>query len=240
MYKSNNPAVAVVDEKGIVTAKGVGVATINAHVTINDITKSGSFPIKIMPNLSPASITVNNKAITGFNPAVTGYSFLLKNESSQAPLVYVSPADPAIMVETIQAKGVPGTASIFLTDNITVDKKEYSVNFGTKSVSDEFNNNTLGTQWNWIRENKNDWSLSKSPGSMVIKGQKGDLIGTTNTAENLLLQSANTDWTILTKVTFSRKPSTYNEQGGLIVWQDDETVKLFTGQIRDRSERPPA
>ena len=43
-----------------------------------------------------------------------------------------APADPAVGVETIQAKGVPGTASIFLTDYITVDKKEYSVNFGTK------------------------------------------------------------------------------------------------------------
>ena len=130
VYTSNNPAVAVVDEKGLVTAKGVGVATITAQVTINDITRSGSFPVKIMPNLSPASITVNNKGIPGFNPAVTGYSFLMKNASSQAPLVNVSPADPAVVVEIIQAKGVPGTASIFLTDNITVDKKEYSVNFG--------------------------------------------------------------------------------------------------------------
>jgi beta-glucosidase len=238
-YTSNNPAVAVVDEKGLVTAKGVGVATIIAQVTIDDITKSGSFPVKIMPNLSPASITVNNKVIPGFNPAVTGYSILLKNTSSQAPLVNVTPADPATMVETIQAKGVPGTASIFLTDNKTVDKKEYSVNFGTKSVNDEFNNNVLGKQWNWIRENKNDWSLSTSPGSMVIKGQKGDILGATNTAENLLLQSANTDWTILTEVSFSRKPSTYNEQGGLIAWQDDDNFVKLVYRSNPRSFRTP-
>jgi hypothetical protein len=62
---------------------------------------------------------------------------------------------------------------------------------------------------------------------MVIKGRKGDIISATNTAENILLQSANTDWTILTRVTFSRKPSGFNQQGGLIAWQDDDNfVKL--------------
>jgi len=226
-YSSNNPAVATVDEKGLVTAKGVGVATITASVTIGDNTESGSFPVKIMPNLTPASITVNGKGIAGFDPAATGYSYLMQASSSQAPVVNVTPADPAVVVETIQAKGVPGTASITLTDYITVDKKEYSVNFGTKSVSDEFNSNTLGKQWSWIRENKNDWSLSKTSGSLVIKGQKGDIIGASNTAENILLQSANTDWTILTKVTFSRKPSAFNQQGGVIALQDDDNfVKL--------------
>ncbi len=240
IYSSNDPAVAVVDAKGLITAKGVGVATIKAQVTINNVTKSGSFPIKIMPNLNPGSITVNDKTIPGFDPAITGYGFLMKSASSQAPVVNVRPADPAIMVETIQAKGVPGTATIILTDRITVDKKEYSVNFGIQSVGDEFNNSLPGNQWNWVRENKNDWNLSKSPGSLVIKGQKGDVIGSTNTAENLLLQSANTDWTILTSVSFSRKPSTYNEQGGLIAWQDDDNFVKLVYRSNPRSFRTPS
>jgi regulation of enolase protein 1 (concanavalin A-like superfamily) len=226
-YSTNNPAVATVDGKGLITAKGVGVATITASVTIGDNTESGSFPVKIMPNLSPASITVNNKNIQGFDPSVPGYSFLMPNASSQAPVVNVTPADPAVGVETIQAKGVPGTASITLTDYITVDKKEYSVNFGTKSISDEFNSNIPGSQWSWVRENNANWSLSKNPGSMLIKGQKGDIIGAANNAENILLQSANSDWIIVSKVTFSRKPSGFNQQGGLIAYQDDDNfVKL--------------
>ena len=227
VYSSNNQVVVSVDEKGLVTAKGVGVATITASVTIGDNTESGSFPIKIMPNLTPASITVNGKGIAGFDPAVTGYSYVMQASPSQAPVVNVTPADPAVGVETIQAKGVPGTASITLTDYITVDRKEYSVNFGIKSLSDEFNSNILGSQWSWIRENKNDWSMIKTPGSLVIKGQKGDIIGASNTAENILLQSANTDWTIISKVTFSRKPSAFNQQGGLIALQDEDNfVKL--------------
>jgi beta-glucosidase-like glycosyl hydrolase len=237
VYTSNNPAVAVVDDKGLVTAKGVGVATITACVTISDNTETGTFPVKIMPDLSPSSITVNNKSIPGFNPAVTGYSYLLKKVSSQVPVVSVTPADPAVAVETIQAKGVPGTASITLTDYITVDKKEYSVNFGIRSVTDEFNTGILGKQWSWIRENKNNWSLSKMPGSLVIKGQKGDITGASNTAENMLLQSANSDWTVLTKVTFSRKPSAYNQQGGLIAWQDDDNYVKLVYRSNPRSFR---
>ncbi|MGB8490990.1 MAG: glycoside hydrolase, partial [Bacteroidales bacterium] len=155
----------------------------------------------------------------------------------RAPVVNVVPADPAVNVETIQANGVPGTASITLTDYITVDKKEYSVNFGIKSVSDEFNTNTLGRQWSWIRENKSDWSLSKTPGSLVIKGAKGDITGALKTAENILLQSANTDWTILTKVTFSRKPSLFNQQGGLIAWQDDDNYVKLVYRSNPRSFR---
>jgi beta-glucosidase len=240
VYTSNNPAVATVDEKGLVTAKGVGVATITAYVTLGDNTESGSFPVKIMPNLSPASITVNNKKIPGFDPAVTGYSFLLINASSQAPVVNVIPVDPSVKVETIQAPGVPGTATITLTDYITVDRKEYAVNFGTKSTSDEFNTGFLGKQWSWIRENKNDWSLSKIPGSMVIKGQKGDIAGATNTAENILLQSANTDWIILTKVTFSKKPSAFNQQGGVIAYQNDDNYVKLVYRFNPRSFRTRA
>ena len=163
VYTSNNPAVAMVDEKGVVTAKGIGVATISAYVTIGDNTKSGSFPVKIMPDLNPASITVNNKKIPGFNPAIQGYSFLMQSSSAQAPIVNIIPADQAVGVETIQAKGVPGTATITLTDYVTIDKREYSINFGTKSVSDEFNGQVPGSQWSWERENKERLEPVKNP-----------------------------------------------------------------------------
>jgi len=239
-YSSSNPAAATVDEKGLVTAKGVGVATITASVTIGEITESDSYPVKIMPNLSPASITVDNIPVQGYNGDVTGFSYLMKASSAKAPVVNASPADPAVGVEISQAKGVPGSALITLTDYITVDKKEYSVNFGIKSVSDEFNGNSPGSQWSWVRENKNNWSLSKTPGSLQIKGEKGDIIGAVNTAENILLQSANTDWIIVSKVTFSRKPSGYNQQGGLIAFQDDDNFVKLVYRANPRPTRGTA
>ena len=237
VYTSNNPSVATVNEKGLVTAKGVGVATITASVTVDNITKSGGYPVKIMPDLRPASITVNSKTVPGFNSELSGYSYLMKSPSAQAPLVTVVPVDPNVKVDIVQAKEVPGSAAITLTDYITVEKKDYSVNFGVKSVSDEFNSAAMGKQWSWVRENKENWSLSKTTGALVIKGAKGDIISTANTAENILVQSANTDWTIVTKVTFSRKPTENNQQGGIIAFQDDDNFVKFVLRSNPRGPR---
>ena len=235
VYVSNNQSVVAVDAKGLVTAKGVGVATVTAHVTVGDKTVSDSYAVKIMPNLSPASITVNNKAISGFNPSLGGYSFIMSKPSATAPVVKATPVDPNVVVNIVQAKGVPGSAAITLTDYITYDKKEYSVSFGTKAISDEFQTSTLGSQWSWVRENKENWNLTTTLGALTIKGQKGDILGATNTAENILLQSANSDWVIEAKVTFSRKPSTPNQQGGVIARQDDDNHVRLVYRTNSRS-----
>ena len=225
-YKSNNPAVASVDEKGIVTANGVGTVSIFAYVTVNGKTLSDSYPLKVMPDLKPATITVNGKNVKGFNPAVRTYSYLLK-DASGVPNVNASAAGSDITVSVDQASGVPGTAIATLTDNITVEKKHYYINFGIKSASDEFNITTLNTKWNWVRENPARWSLSKRSGSLVITGEKGDIVSTNNNAENILLQSANTDWTIESKMVYSRKPWGFSENGGILAYQDDDNfVKL--------------
>ena len=75
-----------VDEKGRVTATGVGVASVFAYVTIDGTTVSNSYPIKVMPDLNPKSVTVNGKKITGFDKEVKAYSYLLKS-NSKIPVV---------------------------------------------------------------------------------------------------------------------------------------------------------
>jgi beta-glucosidase len=226
IYKSNNPAVASVDEKGMVTAKGVGTASIFAYVTVNGKTLSDSYPLKVMPDLKPASITVSGKKVTGFSPANKAYSYLLKAGSS-APNVSATAAGNDISVDVAQAKGIPGTAVVTLTDNITLETNYYHINFGTKSVNDEFNSSSPGKQWNWVRENSAHWSLAKKPGSLVITSDKGDIVSGNNNAENILLQSANTDWTIESKIVYSRRPSGFAQNGGILAYQDDDNfVKL--------------
>ena len=225
-YKSNNPEIASVDDKGMVTAKGVGTATIFAYVTVNGKTLSNSYPLKVMPDLKPAAITVNGKNITGFNPAVKAYSYLL-TDAATVPVVSATAAGANVSVDVAQAKGVPGNAIVTLTDNITVEKNIYIVNFGTKSVSDEFNSGTLAKQWSWVRENASNWSLSKKSGSLLITSEKGDIVSSNNNAMNILLQSANTDWTIESKMVCSRKPSGPVQNAGILAYQDDDNfVKL--------------
>jgi len=226
-YKSNNPEVASVDNNGMVTAKGVGVVSINASVTINGKTVSNSYPLKVMPDVSPAAITVNGKNVTGVNPSVKAYSYLLAGTLT-APVVSAAAAGTNVSVETEQAKGVPGTATITLTDNITVEKNLFMVNFGTKSVNDEFNSSTIGKQWSWVRENASNWSLSRKSGSLLIISEKGDIVSSNNNAMNILLQSANTDWTIESKMVCSRKPTGPTQNAGIVAYQDDDNfVKLI-------------
>ncbi|MBN2001306.1 glycoside hydrolase family 3 C-terminal domain-containing protein [candidate division KSB1 bacterium] len=226
-YTSNNPAVADVDGKGLVTAKATGVATITADVTIDGHTKSGSFPIKIIPDMKPVSITVHGGEVAGFNADEHSYSYLLPASDAGAPEVRATSSGPDISVDIVQAQGVPGTAFITLTDNITLEKNIYSVNFGIQSVDDEFNNTTLGKQWSWVRENPADWSFSKKTGTLTITSKDGDIQAAHNNAENILLQSANTDWIIESKLVFSRKPSGFSQHGGVIAYQDDDNyIKL--------------
>jgi beta-glucosidase len=227
VYKSNNPEVASVDNKGLVTAKGVGTASIFAYVTVNGRTLSDSYPLKVMPDLNPAFISINNKNIPGFKPSVKTYSYLLK-EDSKIPEVRAAAAGTDVTVSVDQASGVPGTALVTLTDNITLEKNLYFINFGTRSVSDEFKSGTLGNHWHWIRENDATWSLSKKPGTLVITSEKGDIVASNNNARNILVQNANTDWTIESKVVFSRRPSGFSQNGGILAYQDDDNfVKLI-------------
>ncbi len=225
VYKSNDPSVASVDKDGKVTAKDVGTASIFAYVTINGKTLSNSYVLKVMPDLSPASITVNGKSINDFNSEVKGYSYLLKDASS-VPTVAAAAPNSDVSADVEQAKSIPGTAIITLTDHITVENNIYNLNFGTKSVSDKFKSSTLGSEWSWVREDPSHWSLSKKPGYLVITGESGDITESSNNAKNILLQSANTDWTIESKIVSSRIPSG-SENGGILAYQDDDNfVKL--------------
>jgi beta-glucosidase len=179
-----------------------------------------------MPDLKPASISVSGKAVTGFKPVIGAYSYLLTGATT-APVVGATAAGTNVSVDVEQAKGVPGTARITLTDNISIEKSMILVNFGTKSVSDEFNSGKLPGQWSWVRENASNWSLSRKAGSLLITSEKGDIVSSNNNAMNILLQSANTDWTIDSKIICSRKPSGQTQNAGILAYQDDDNyVKL--------------
>ncbi|MBP1638675.1 MAG: glycoside hydrolase family 3 domain protein [Bacteroidetes bacterium] len=224
-YRSNNPAVVSVDENGKITAVGIGVASVFANVTVNGTTVSNSCPVKVMPDLTPKSITVNGKNIEGFNKETKAYSYLLK-KGAKLPVVKASAMSKNIAVEIEPAKGVPGTTVVKFVDNITQEKNIFYLNFDVASVSDEFNDGTVGKQWQWIRPNTSTYSLSKSAGALTITSETGDVSERSNNAKNILLQSANNDWTIDTKFVCSRNPSQPENAGILAYENDDNFVKL--------------
>ncbi len=225
VYKSNNPSVASVDENGKVTTNKPGVASIFAYVTYNGNTVSGSYPVKVMPDLSPATITVDGKSIKGFNPEIKAYSYLLK-DGSKVPVIGASAKDNGIQVDITQAKAIPGTAVVKFVDNNTLEMNTFYINFDAGSISDDFNG-SIGSQWKWVRENPSNHSLSKKQGSLTITTEKGDVSEGSNNAKNILLQSANNDWTIETKLVGSRVPA-QPENAGILAYQDDDNfVKLM-------------
>jgi beta-glucosidase-like glycosyl hydrolase len=233
IYKSNNPSVVSVDQTGKVTAIGVGVATVFANVTIDGTTVSSGYPLKVMPDLTPKSISVNGKGIVGFNKDVKAYSYLLKN-NSKVPVVTALSMSEGITVDIEQAKGVPGTAVVMFVDDITLEKNIYYLNFDVKSVTDEFDG-SVGSQWQWIRENKSSYDLSKNTGALNITSEVGDVSETTNNAKNMLLQSANNDWVVETKLVGSRVPSQPENAGILVYQNDDYFVKLVLRAVTKTS-----
>jgi len=238
-FKSNNPAVAIVDNNGRITAKGVGVALIFANVSVNGKTVSSSYPLKVMPDLNPKSITVGGKNIQDFNKEVKAYSYLLNN-NSKIPVVKASAESNNITVDIAQAERIPGTAVVQFIDNITLEKNVYYINFDVNSASDDFNNLSLYQKWEWLRENQTAHSLSRKPGWLTITSEAGDVSEATNNARNILLQSANSDWIIETKLICSRIPSQPENAGILVYENDDNFVKLVFRAVikRTRFGRP--
>lgn len=224
-FSSNNPSVATVDGNGLVKAVGQGVATITVKVEYGSVTRSDSFAVKVMPDLSLSSLKVNGKSI--LKPGMVQYSVLGK-AASKAPVVSATAADPSLEIVVEQASAVPGTAVVKVVDKVTSDFSEYVVNFGVKAVSDEFKSSSLSSAWSVVREDKSDWTLAD--GALVITTSEGDITQSGNNASNIFLQSANSDWTADTRLSLSAAPGLPAQNAGLLAYQDDDNfVKLSYG-----------
>ena len=146
-------------------------------------------------------------------------------------------ADPSLELVVEQAEAVPGTAVVRVVDKVTSDFSEYVVNFGVKGVSDEFKASAPASAWTVLREDKSAWSVAD--GALRLTTSEGDITLANNNASNLFLQSANTDWTADTRLSFSAEPGYPAQNAGLLAYQDDDNfVKLSYGVSMSR--RGPA
>ena len=221
-YTSNNPSVVAVGKDGKLTAGKMGVATITAKVTYKGTVASGSFAVKVMPELSLSSLKVDGTSI--LKAGTEQYSIVGK--AGAAPVVAATSTDPSLDVVIKQAKAVPGTALVSVIDNVTGDKAEYAVNFATKPVSDEFK--AFGKQWTVVRPNAS--ACAVDGGALKITTGAGDITLANNNAANIVLQSANGDWTAETKLITSAVPSNPAQNAGLVAYEDDDNfVKLVYG-----------
>jgi len=226
-YSSNRPDVATIDAEGMVTAIGSGVALIEASVTIDGNTQSDTYAVKVRPDLNLNGIALNETPLSNFSPEEHGYSFLYAEGQSTIPVVSAEPSNENARISIEQATGMPGTALIHVEDNRTRESAAYALYFGNEAKSDDFTSSSLGAHWQWERYQQDSVSLDRVNGALTIQAETGDIEGENNDANNLLLQNANTDWTVDTKIALSRTPSVLGEQVGVIAYaNDDNFVKV--------------
>lgn len=84
---------------------------------------------------------------------------------------------------------------------------------------DNFNNNKLGLQWNFIRNpNDNDWSLTENPGFLRLKGSKVSIKEKDSPA---FVGRRQTDFNMVAATKINFIPKISNEEAGLVVRGND-------------------
>ncbi len=232
-YVSSNESVATVDANGLLTAVGAGIATVTVSVTYNGRTVSDSYSVKVNADLSLSSLKNAGKSL--LKSGRKQYSVLGKMSSK----VTATARSGQLKIAVEQAPTVPGTAIVKVIEPVTGDADSYYVNFGIKGVADEFKSNSLGHQWDVVRQN--DDNLLVADGRLEITAAAGDITAASDNGANLVLQSANSDWTIDTKLQTSALP-TGAQNAGLVAYQDDSHfVKfVYTGVAMRRGQQQGA
>lgn len=199
-------------------------------------------PISLFAADTPAdtslsSIKVNGKSLSGFSKNVYTYTLLAPEGMTELPIVEATSTstDSGVKVTIEQATAIPGNATI--TVSYSDSKTVYTVNFIKYwSSNDEFDSTTLNSSvWHWVNEDPTTWSLTTTPGSMVISPRTGDTYGTSNDATNLLLQNVTGDWTIETKAVYSYWPNASYQQGGLMVYVDMDNYIKFEWEAQSET-----
>ncbi|MGZ4218556.1 MAG: glycoside hydrolase family 3 C-terminal domain-containing protein [Solirubrobacteraceae bacterium] len=219
-FGTDRPSVASVDHRGVIRTVSNGAATITATATYHGARASTSFVVRVLSDLS--DLKVGGVTVRGFRPDRFAYSVTLPPGVTHAPRVTATAHTGTVHVT--QATDVPGAATVTSTgpDGIVAT---YQVYFAQAASSDDFNGNTLDPKWTVVRPNPTN--LTVGNGSVTITPETGDLVTTSNTAKNILLQPALGDWTMTSKLTFSARPNTATQQGGIIAYQDDDNYLKF-------------
>ena len=109
----------------------------------------------------------------------------------------------------------PPVASVSATSSPPASQSSLFSALGTVLFRDDFDG-SLASDWAWIREDENNWSLTTVPGALQINARSGDV--NKETITNLLLRSIPSGTIqIETKITF--QPSANFQFAGIIIYE---------------------
>ncbi len=125
--------------------------------------------------------------------------------------VYTAAATDGKVTTIPQTAAIPETEEDYMierTDFKTLTEEEFS------------------EKWTVIRENKSKWKLESGSG-LALTTMQGELYGTDNSARNIFMQEATGNYIIETKIDLSQIACENYQQGGLMIYADDDNyVKL--------------
>jgi alpha-glucuronidase len=203
---------------------GRAVVKVTKDSAFGPIVKNYTFDM--VPDTTLSSLTVNGSELV--QPGALAYRVLLPPGTGAT--VAATAQDAAATVTVIQATTPTGQATVTVTNAGATTV--HTVDLDTPITgSDEFDAASLGPQWRWVRQDDSTWRLSG--GALVISARTGDLDGNVNTVRNVALQDVNGDWTVDSRLVFSRPVANNNEQGGVIAHADDDNYVKLAWELGD-------
>ena len=159
-------------------------------------------------------IKVNGVSLDGFSPSVRTYAVPLDSDSQ--------PQVTATAAEGIDVKAAYDAASKTATVTCTKDDQQsvYTIYFGSRPQSDEFNGAAVGSQWSIEGEVAENWSIGD--GHLTIQTQQGSFYQDQNNAHNQFVQEAFGDWEAVVKLDLDRLPDQNYHSLGIAAKQDDD------------------
>lgn len=159
-------------------------------------------------------IKINGVSLEGFDPSVRTYAVPLDSDGQ--------PQITATAAEGIDVKAAYDAAGRTATVTCTKDDQQsvYTIYFGSRPQSDEFDGSSIGSQWTIENEAAENWRLSE--GRLTIQSQSGSFYQDQNNAHNQFVQDAFGDWEATVKMDLDELPYANYHSLGIVAKQDDD------------------
>lgn len=167
-----------------------------------------------MQAVAADDIKVNGVSIEGFDPSVKTYVIPLDAEGE--PQVTASAPEGV----TVEVNYDPQTKTAVVTCKNEEQESVYTLYFGKRPQSDEFDGEAPGSQWTIEREDADHWSMED--GHLTIQTQNGSIYQSENDVKNQFVQEAYGDWEAVTKLDLERLPYSNYQSLGIVAKQDDD------------------
>ena len=232
-------------EKLIIDAysgRGTGFSFTLNHLIIEGV--GGDTP---QPQVKPevSGITVDGKAIEGFDAKVKAYSVAVADGAAKAPVVAATAGNSSTKIKVTQAAAVPGEAVI--EASTSSGTLTYTVSFDYGPKDDYFADGAMNAgQWTILNEVKDPteeepykyYRFDKGVG-LVMPTQHNSIYqkATPGAWSNMFTMSGGGDWEVVAKAFYPILPDGNYQQVQFIAWQDEDNyVRINCQDSRRRTE----